>query len=75
MIEMTGVESKIEGLIEVLREDDGRILEICRSGKMTMRRGHHTSSVLRAMGAAGDDKTAPECQPNETEESSVVEPD
>jgi acetolactate synthase small subunit len=32
---MTGVESKIEGLIEVLREDDGRILEICRSGKMT----------------------------------------
>jgi len=35
MIEMTGVESKIEGLIEVLREDEGRILEICRSGKMT----------------------------------------
>ena len=53
MIEMTGVESKIEGLIEVLREDDGRILEICRSGKMTMRRGHHTSSVLKAMGAPG----------------------
>ena len=51
MIEMTGVESKIEGLIEVLREDEGRILEICRSGKMTMRRGHHTSGVLRAMGA------------------------
>ncbi len=51
MIEMTGVESKIEGLIEVLREDEGRILEICRSGKMTMRRGHHVSSVLRAMGA------------------------
>jgi acetolactate synthase-1/3 small subunit len=49
MIEMTGVESKIEGLIEVLREDDGRILEICRSGKMTMRRGHHTSSVVNAM--------------------------
>ena len=47
MIEMTGVESKIEGLIEVLREDEGRILEICRSGKMTMRRGHHTSGVLR----------------------------
>jgi acetolactate synthase-1/3 small subunit len=49
MIEMTGVESKIEGLIEVLREDDGRILEVCRSGKMTMRRGHHTSSVVQAM--------------------------
>jgi len=55
MIEMTGVESKIEGLIEVLREDDGRILEICRSGKMTMRRGHHISSVLRAMGAGPDE--------------------
>ena len=51
-IEMTGVESKIEGLIEVLREDEGRILEICRSGKMTMRRGHHISSVVRAMGVA-----------------------
>jgi acetolactate synthase-1/3 small subunit len=50
MIEMTGVESKIEGLIEVLREDEGRILEICRSGKMTMRRGHHLSSVMKAMG-------------------------
>jgi acetolactate synthase-1/3 small subunit len=49
MIEMTGVESKIEGLIEVLREDEGRILEICRSGKLTMRRGHHVSSVVKAM--------------------------
>jgi acetolactate synthase-1/3 small subunit len=50
-IEMTGVESKIEGLIQVLNESDDRILEICRSGKLTMRRGHHTSRVLRAMGA------------------------
>lgn len=49
MVEMTGVESKIEGLIEVLREGEGRILEICRSGKMTMRRGHHVSSVVKAM--------------------------
>ncbi len=55
IIEMTGVESKIEGLIEVLREDEGRVLEICRSGKMTMRRGHHTSGVLRAMGTGDDD--------------------
>jgi hypothetical protein len=51
MIEMTGVESKIEGLIQVLNEERRRILEICRSGKMTMRRGHHTSGVLKAMGA------------------------
>jgi acetolactate synthase-1/3 small subunit len=49
MIEMTGVESKIEGLIEVLRENEGSILEVCRSGKLTMRRGHHTSRVLKAM--------------------------
>jgi len=49
------VESKIEGLIEVLREDEGRILEICRSGKMTMRRGHHVSSVVRAMGVVEGD--------------------
>jgi acetolactate synthase-1/3 small subunit len=51
MIEMTGVESKIEGLIQVLNEGEERVLEICRSGKMTMRRGHHTSRVLKAMGA------------------------
>ncbi len=56
MIEMTGVESKIEGLIEILRASDCRILEICRSGKLTMRRGHHTSSVLKAMGAGPDEK-------------------
>ena len=59
IIEMTGVESKIEGLIEILREDEGRILEICRSGKMTMRRGQHTSSVMKAMGAgAGAEEPA-----------------
>jgi acetolactate synthase-1/3 small subunit len=51
MIEMTGVESKIEGLIQVLNEGEGRVLEICRSGKLTMRRGHHTSRVLKAMGS------------------------
>jgi acetolactate synthase-1/3 small subunit len=54
-IEMTGVESKIEGLIQVLNEGEGRILEICRSGKLTMRRGHHTSGVLKAMGAGADE--------------------
>jgi acetolactate synthase-1/3 small subunit len=70
MIEMTGVESKIEGLIEVLREDEGRILEICRSGKMTMRRGHHVSSVLKALGAGPDD---PVDEP--AEETAAVEPE
>ena len=73
MIEMTGVESKIEGLIEVLREDDGRILEICRSGKMTMRRGHHTSGVLRALGAGADESE--EAKPEAAEDKATAEAD
>src|SRR3954462_7859305 len=79
MIEMTGVESKIEGLIQVLTEGDNRILEICRSGKMTMRRGHHTSSVLKAMGAVD---AQPDLEPAESdnrilqaEEGAVIEPE
>lgn len=54
MIEITGVESKIEGLIQVLNERENRVMEVCRSGKMTMRRGHHTSRVLRAMGVSSE---------------------
>ena len=69
-IEMTGVESKIEGLIQVLNESDGQVLEICRSGKMTMRRGHHTSSVLKAMGTGADE---PVEVPVETSENAAVE--
>jgi acetolactate synthase I/III small subunit len=75
MIEMTGVESKIEGLIQVLEEGDNHILEICRSGKMTMRRGHHTSSVLRAMGAKEGEPAGIENQVLEAEEGAVVEPE
>jgi acetolactate synthase-1/3 small subunit len=75
-IEMTGVESKIEGLIQVLNEDDDQILEICRSGKMTMRRGHHTSSVLKAMGAGTDEAHDPaDEQVENLEESEGVEPE
>ncbi len=50
MIEMTGTESKIEGLLQVLNESDDRVLEISRTGQMVMRRGHHTSRVLQALG-------------------------
>ena len=73
MIEMTGVESKIEGLIQVLHEGDNQILEICRSGRLTMRRGHHTSSVMRAMGAneAGSEEPLPEAP----EDSATSEPE
>ena len=81
MIEMTGVESKIEGLIQVLQESDNQILEVCRSGKMTMRRGHHTSRVLKAMGAAAEPEVAerdsahPDSQLQQAEEGAVVEPE
>jgi acetolactate synthase-1/3 small subunit len=71
MIEMTGVESKIEGLIQVLNEGEERILEICRSGKMTMRRGHHTSGVLRAMGAGAGEKPVSEVESAEAAEESA----
>ena len=66
MIEITGVESKIEGLIQVLNETEDRVLEVCRSGKMTMRRGKHSSGVLRAMGAAEPEQPKPGNQPLET---------
>jgi acetolactate synthase-1/3 small subunit len=49
MLELTGVASKIEGLIQVLNEGDNRILEISRTGRLVMRRGQHTSRVLDAM--------------------------
>ena len=79
MIEMTGVESKIEGLIQVLHEGDNRILEICRSGKMTMRRGHHTSSVLKALGATQAEPESVEAQNDnqllQAEEGAVIEPE
>jgi len=75
MIEMTGVESKIEGLIQVLNEGEDRILEICRSGKMTMRRGHHTSRVLRAMGAGAEDKSEAGEPSENLEAGAAVEPE
>jgi acetolactate synthase I/III small subunit len=75
MIEMTGVESKIEGLIQVLNEGEERILEICRSGKMTMRRGHHTSRVLRALGAGEDEKGDRGDSLQSAEENAAVEPE
>ena len=65
MIEITGVESKIEGLIQVLNETEDRVLEVCRSGKMTMRRGKHSKGVLRAMGAGDPEQPKPGNQPLE----------
>ncbi len=53
MMEITGVESKIEGLLQVLAESDDRVLEVSRTGRMVMRRGEHTSRVLEAMRLPG----------------------
>jgi acetolactate synthase I/III small subunit len=52
MIEITGTESKIEGLLQVLNESADQVLEISRTGQMVMRRGHHTNQVLAALGDA-----------------------
>ena len=50
MLEMTGSASKIEGLLQVLRESGYTVLEVSRTGRMAMRRGQHTSRVLKALG-------------------------
>ena len=73
MIEMTGVESKIEGLIQVLHEGDNQILEICRSGRLTMHPGHHTSSVMRAMGANEAEPQEPQLEAPDDSEASEPE--
>jgi acetolactate synthase-1/3 small subunit len=76
MIEITGVESKIEGLIQMLNETDGRVLEICRSGKLTMRRGQHTSRVLRAMETGEAELPVADIEARENfEDGTAVEPE
>src|ERR1700751_318523 len=50
MLELTGSSSKIEGLVQVITESGYTILEVSRTGRMAMRRGHHTSRVLSALG-------------------------
>ena len=51
MLEMTGSASKIEGLIQVLRESSYEILEVSRTGRMAMRRGAHSGKVMKALGS------------------------
>jgi acetolactate synthase-1/3 small subunit len=74
MLEMTGSSSKIEGLVQVVTESGYTILEVSRTGRMAMRRGHHTSRVLEALGtptAASDllpTLSAAERLPNEFDE-------
>ena len=58
MLEITGVSSKVEGLIQVLSEGN-KILEISRTGRMVMRRGQHTSRVLDAMRVPEPEQVVP----------------
>ncbi len=51
MLEMTGSASKIEGLIQVIRESAYDILEVSRTGRMAMRRGQHSTRVMKALGS------------------------
>ena len=52
MLEITGSASKIEGLVQILLQSNYRILEMARTGRMAMRRGHHTSRVTDALSDA-----------------------
>ena len=52
MLEITGSASKIEGLVQILDQGHYRILEMARTGRMAMRRGHHTSRVTDALSDA-----------------------
>ncbi len=71
MIELTGVESKIEGLIQVLEESGDQVLEVARTGRMVMRRGKHGSRVLGAMRVPG----VPASEHEARNENEVLEPD
>ena len=71
MIEITGVESKIEGLIQVLTETGDEVLEVARTGRMVMRRGQHSTRVLSTMRMPG---TAEELR-QQNLEAEVLEPD
>ena len=65
MLEMTASSSKIEGLIQVLRESGYTILEVSRTGRMAMRRGKHTNRVLKALGTPnGSATSSPIPRPN-----------
>jgi len=77
MLEMTGSSSKIEGLLQVLRESNYTILEVSRTGRMAMRRGQHTSRVLKALGTPnGDpDKSKLTADPSEIIPSEFPQPE
>ena len=42
---------------DLVTESGYTILEVSRTGRMAMRRGHHTSRVLKALGTPPDSTT------------------
>jgi acetolactate synthase-1/3 small subunit len=72
MLEMTGAASKIEGLIQVLTESGYTILEVSRTGRMAMRRGHHTSRVLKALGTPDHDHSDQTSFPEKHEPDEIL---
>jgi acetolactate synthase-1/3 small subunit len=74
MLEMTGSASKIEGLVQVLRESGYTILEVSRTGRMAMRRGAHTTRVLKALGSKPSDPVRPSF-PNRSASAKTGDPD
>src|ERR1700758_3857592 len=67
MLEMTGSSSKIEGLVQVITESGYTILEVSRTGRMAMRRGHHTSRVLKALGTPDAESASEPTYPDRPE--------
>jgi len=72
MLEMTGAASKIEGLIQVLKESEYEILEVSRTGRMAMRRGHHTSRVLKALGTPNPNESSEPAFPDKPESDEIL---
>ena len=73
MLEMTGSASKIEGLLQVLRESEYEVLEVSRTGRMAMRRGHHGGRVFKALGLPqAQDPKAAEVDPDALPDDHVL---
>ncbi len=76
MLELTGSASKIEGLVQILLQSNHQILEMARTGRMAMRRGHHTSRVVDALSdGATPSKSRPADNSQHTASDLIAEKD
>ena len=77
MLEMTGSASKIEGLLQVLKESAYEVLEVSRTGRMAMRRGQHSGKVMKALGkglqqASANEEDVAELDPDALPSSEAI---